>query len=181
MELRPNPRAALFAFVGLSSVSASAWYAVTHYVYNDTSSMPRGLYLLRTRPPARGDIVLLPIPPDARGLIRERQYLPTYANALLKHLVALPGDHVCFRSGAFEVNGRTLAPIASADSQGRPLHPSSFCGPLPPGFAAVGSPYPNSFDSRYFGPVPLATLRTATPLTALKETTPCSTLSASSR
>lgn len=33
-----------------------------------------------------------------------------------------------------------------------------WAGPIPPGFVFVGSPAPNGFDSRYFGPVPLTAL-----------------------
>ena len=41
---------------------------------------------------------------------------------------------------------------------GRPLPHLIWAGPIPPGFVFVGSAAPNGFDSRYFGPVPLAAL-----------------------
>jgi type IV secretory pathway protease TraF len=47
---------------------------------------------------------------------------------------------------------------------GRPLMPARFCGELPAGTAFVATPAPFSFDSRYFGTVPLSTLTVVRPL-----------------
>jgi type IV secretory pathway protease TraF len=54
--------------------------------------------------------------------------------------------------------------VLPRDSRGRPLAPARFCGGLPPGAAFVATPAPFSFDTRYFGAVPLSTLIVVRPL-----------------
>lgn len=56
-----------------------------------------------------------------------------------------------------------MASVARQDSAGRPLAPFRFCGALPHGMAFVATSSPLSFDSRYFGPVPLSSLTVAVP------------------
>jgi type IV secretory pathway protease TraF len=52
------------------------------------------------------------------------------------------------------INGRDLAPIASRDGEGRALPRWTACRQLGPDELFVFSArVPNSFDSRYFGPV----------------------------
>jgi type IV secretory pathway protease TraF len=99
----------------------------------------------------------------AKSVVSERRYLPGGAD-LVKTVVAVPGDEVCLQQGRFEVRGRVIAAIREIDSRGRPLHPFGFCGPVPPGQAFVATAAPLSFDSRYFGPVPLSILTVVKPL-----------------
>ena len=65
----------------------------------------------------------------------------------------LPGQRALARSRPSRRLSRSLAP-----------EPYRFCGEVPPGQAFVATPAPLSFDSRYFGPVLLATLTVVTPL-----------------
>jgi conjugative transfer signal peptidase TraF len=132
--------------------------------WNLTPSIPRGLYVrLPGLAPRVGSTVEFPIPLMAKSLVSERRYLPGGAD-LVKTVVAVPGDEVCLQQGRFEVRGRVIAAIREIDSRGRPLHPFGFCGPVPPGHAFVATTAPLSFDSRYFGPVPLSTLTVVKPL-----------------
>jgi len=124
--------------------------------WNLTDSVPRGIYWrcpTRWRPEFRpGDLVLLPAPYVVQQLIADRRYLPGGAQ-LLKRIVAVPGDHACFKGEVFRVNDRTLAQILNTDSLGRPLPISAFCGAVPAGFAVVGTTAARSIDSRNFGPI----------------------------
>lgn len=135
---------------------------VSRLTYNVSPSLPTGFYWLDSPevPVSRGDVVSLKPPPPAASLLASRGYLPR-GYYLLKRVVAVPGDRVCFEDCRFVVNDAVLAPIPLSDSQGRPLAPSSFCGRIPEGSVAVATPYPKSFDSRFFGPVPMAGLRRA--------------------
>jgi conjugative transfer signal peptidase TraF len=146
------------------AILAVAGFVGRHCVWNLSSSLPRGLYALdHAGPPTRGSTVSFSAPPAAAALIAERAYLPTGAS-LLKVVVGLPGDAVCVTAGAFSVGGRVIGAVASGDSRGRPLAPFEFCGVVPPGVAFVATSAPLSFDSRYFGPVPLSSLTVAVPV-----------------
>jgi type IV secretory pathway protease TraF len=130
-------------------------------------SLLRGLYHLEpAAPPIRGAIVSFQPPARAGALIAARAYLPPSAS-LLKVVVALTGDGVCIDEVTFAVNGRLVGAVASRDSAGRALVPFWFCGAVPEGQALGATRARLSFDSRYFGPVPLASLTFAVPLWTL--------------
>jgi len=152
--------ALLTALVIVSAASALA----PSFTWNLSSSLPRGLYHLDpAAPPTRGAIVSFQPPAPAAALIAARAYLPPSAT-LLKVVVALPGDGVCIDDASFTVNGRFFGAVVSRDSAGRALVPFRFCGAVPDGQAFVATRARLSFDSRYFGPVPVASLTVAVPL-----------------
>ena len=77
----------------------------------------------------------------------------------LKELAALGGDRVCVLPHRLEINGRYVGPVYEEDSQGRPLPRNLGCYPVPQGmFFAASGHLDKSFDSRYFGPLPLTQL-----------------------
>ena len=84
-------------------------------------------------------------------------------------MVAVAGDQVTVSAAGLTVNGQNLlqsAPL-SRDSAGRPIDAYAFGAyRVPAGMAWIVSGYsPNSFDSRYFGPVPVANIEgKATPV-----------------
>ncbi len=83
--------------------------------------------------------------------------------ALLKPVVAWPGDTVTTSPAGVAVNGRPVpnsAPLMR-DSLGRELHPYPYgtYEVLAGQIWVVSSYSSKSFDSRYFGPVPLKTVR----------------------
>ena len=76
---------------------------------------------------------------------------------------ASPGDHVEATEAGISVNGTLLAnskPLA-ADLSGRPLTPlASGSFQLPEGSILLVSSFnPQSFDSRYFGPLPISAVQ----------------------
>jgi conjugative transfer signal peptidase TraF len=144
-------------------VTSAAALAASRLTRNFTASLPLGVYWLRPGLPVmKGEVVDFVIPPQARYLI-EGRYLPPGFH-LLKRVVALEGDQVCFSDGRYRVNGGAISTIAARDSLGRPLPAFGFCGRVPRGTAFVATPAPSSLDSRYFGPLPLGALRVARPL-----------------
>jgi conjugative transfer signal peptidase TraF len=127
-------------------------------VWNLTPSVPRGVYLVRRgTPPARGALVTFRPSGGAAAMIDARHYLPPGVS-LLKHVLALPGDRVCIDRRSYLVNGRPVGNLAPADTFGRHLDPFLYCGLVSNGLVFVGTSAPLSFDSRYFGPVPLSSL-----------------------
>jgi conjugative transfer signal peptidase TraF len=156
-------RALLWALGTAAFVTAGTALAASRLTRNYTRSLPLGVYWLRPGlAVTKGDIVDLAIPAPARALIVGR-YLPA-GFRLLKRVVAVAGDNVCFRDGRYEVGGVTISAIAPTDSIGRALPVFDFCGVVPDGMAFVATPVPSSLDSRYFGPVPIRTLTVARPL-----------------
>jgi conjugative transfer signal peptidase TraF len=132
-----------------------------------------GIYRLSTGPWKRGDLVIVDVPMDREifKLARARGYLfGSYGSAavipLLKRVVAIEGDRVEVRA-TVAINGRELANsgVRATDSASRPLTHAAG-GLVPAGHVWVMSDEnPLSFDSRYFGPLPAATIRgRATPL-----------------
>jgi len=132
----------------------------------NTSSQPKGLYHLNPRPghaPRKHRLVLVTPPLEIARQGRRRGYLG--AGELAKCVAALPGDTVEVTRQGLRVNGRLLpgtAPLAR-DSQGRPLsrYPRGPHDTLPGWVWLYSDHIPNSWDSRYFGPVPMASVRGA--------------------
>jgi conjugative transfer signal peptidase TraF len=123
-------------------------------IYNASASARIGFYrVLPAAPPRRGDLVLVHPPEAARRLATDRGYLPAGV-PLVKRVAALSGDTVCAAMQAISINGAAVATRLSADAAARPLPAWSGCHLLGPGeLFLLMADVPDSFDSRYFGPV----------------------------
>lgn len=140
--------------LGLAALTASC-LALTKPVFllNRTPSEPPGLYIRTGREPARGDIIAFKTPQPAFPYADERMGF-LHHRPLLKAVAAIAGDQVCTLGGDLAVNGVARAPIAAVDHQGRALPHWVGCRRLDAGELFVFSArVPNSFDSRYYGPV----------------------------
>lgn len=135
---------------------------------NLSASAPRGLYRTVAGRPTRGAWVVACVDPQAASLARRRSYLrpgPCVGDVqpVLKHVVALAGDAVEIRRDMVIVNGQSLpaSPTSSTDSLGRPL-PHAPWGRYVLGAAELwllSTRVPNSWDSRYFGPISTSQVR----------------------
>jgi type IV secretory pathway protease TraF len=85
-------------------------------------------------------------------LAEARHYLPG-GTLLIKRVAARLGDIVCRHGPLVTINGRPIARARSADVMGRPLPRWIGCRRLNAALAFLLSTDPDSFDSRYFGPV----------------------------
>lgn len=127
-----------------------------------TPSMPRGLYQLQEGEALQvGDMVSFCLPPGEcatlaldRGYLQKSNICPSGVRPLVKRVAGLPGD---------VVDAASLS-IRPADSLNRPLPTVLSSGVIPDGFALVLSPHGDSFDSRYFGLVPLSSLKKVAPI-----------------
>jgi conjugative transfer signal peptidase TraF len=165
VSARRIERSLLGAAGGAALASALACLAGAHLLWNWTPSLPLGLYWVSGCARVKvGTLVAFPVPAHVRALVLERRYLPPGA-LLVKPVVATSADRVCTDGGTLTVNGAPLGAIATEDTRGRPLPHDERCGPVPEGEVFVASHFATSFDSRTFGPVPLANIRgTVTPL-----------------
>lgn len=112
------------------------------------------------------------LPPDsgAAQLAIERDYLPAgqcpggFA-PLLKQLVAIPGDVITLTDDQVSINDVLLrgSRALSEDSAGRPLvpYPRGTYRVPPNEYWLFAVNLPQSFDSRYFGPVPKSSVLTS--------------------
>lgn len=124
-------------------------------IYNATASAPVGFYrVLPAGTLHRGELVLVRTPDSVRDFAARRGYLPLDV-PLVKRIVALSGDRICAHHHAVSIDDRHVADQLSVDSQGRPLPRWSGCHVLTAGevFLLMAG-VRDSFDGRYFGPVP---------------------------
>jgi conjugative transfer signal peptidase TraF len=138
---------------------------------NLTGSLPVGLYAVVAthEAPTRGALVLVCLSRAVADFARDRGYVPRGGLCpggvmpVGKPVFAVPGDTVTvtadglFLDGTLASNSRPL----SADRRGRPLagvrNGRYVVGPAE--LWVVSQYSASSFDSRYFGPVPLSSVR----------------------
>jgi len=148
---------------------------------NVTPSMPVGLWAVvsgRTAP-THGDIVTVCLP-DGAALRQamQRGYIasgacPDGAEPLVKPVAAVTGDLVTVSPNGISVNATQVANTAALaqDEAGRLLHPMAAGSyrVTPNELWLLSGHNPRSFDSRYFGAVPVANvLGVAHPLWVLR-------------
>ena len=147
------PFAAVLSGVALIGMSAIARAPLL--VWNASASAPIGLYRVTSGAPERGDLVLISPPKSIAKLAAERRYLPAGV-PLIKRIAAMGGDHVCLFDGAIIINGEIAARLLERDHTGRPMPRWNECRTLTDDEIFLILTPTDSFDSRYFGPVPRA-------------------------
>ena len=153
-------RCVIALFIGLQ------FWDIVGLRINTSPSLPLGLYVTSSEPGANL-VEFCPSEPFA-GLALSRGYRDPGACSdggapLLKPVVACEGDLVEVSAAGIAVNGQLLPNTAPLriDTKRRPLTswaPGRYI--VQPGFVWVASSYnPRSFDSRYFGPVAINSIR----------------------
>ena len=159
----PEPGSAFW-----STATAKRTTLPVKLLLNVSRSAPRGIYLAVATAPARSAFVVACLPPEVAVIGRARGYLgpgdcPGSTQPVLKRVGALPGDILELDDLGVTVNGqRVLArPIEVRDSAGRILPHAAFGSHVVAAEEVwlFGSSSARSWDSRYFGPVPLASVR----------------------
>ena len=141
------------AIIGVALVGFSASLRpLPLLVWNASASVPVGLDRAAPGVPHRGDLVLVCTPDSVATLAAERGYLPAGV-PLIKHVAAVAGDDVCVSGSAVFINGVVVARRLKADRADRPLPRWNGCRRLDRNELFLLADAPDSFDSRYFGPV----------------------------
>jgi conjugative transfer signal peptidase TraF len=160
-------RAIGFSILGTVALSLGAQVAGIRI--NITESAPRGLWIMDdSQKLQRGSLVAV-CPPDApivwalaaRSILSPGDCIGTEVQALLKPVGAVSGDFVVIRKGMpVLINGIELPnTAASKDLASWPAGTYQ----VEPGYVWLFSTYnEKSFDSRYFGPVPIENVRGVT-------------------
>lgn len=127
-------------------------------LWQSTASLPRGLYWQRPLTQVRhGLLVVADLPPALHALAVARGYLGP-GQPVIKPVAALPGDTVCQHGGGVFREAERLGTVAAADSAGRALPQWTGCDALTDN-VFLFSTRTTSFDSRYFGSIPMQALR----------------------
>lgn len=162
---RQRRKAAAVVSAGLiMSAGIMAAGAALGYRINMTPSEPLGLWRIRPleRPVAVGDLIFICPPPAAqfvealsRGYLRSGLCQFGYA-PLIKTIVAAQGQHIEIDTDV-RVDGVRIADsrVVQTDGKGRALQLHAG-GIVPVGNVFLHSPYSASWDSRYFGPIPVS-------------------------
>jgi conjugative transfer signal peptidase TraF len=141
----------LLPVIGLASVRAALGRPAI--LYNPSPSEPIGLYRLSTAPPEPGRLIAFKVP--AAGRVYAEAHLGSVLHgAILKEIAAGDGAVVCEQGGMVWISGRARGKVASTDRHGVMLPHWSGCQRLKEGqYFVLSNRIPNSFDSRYYGPV----------------------------
>jgi type IV secretory pathway protease TraF len=126
--------------IATTIVVAGLANSIAGLMVNLTSSEPTGIYLRVPGKPERGDMVAL--------------------RSLMKHVVAVPGDVVTVTPQGTYVNGR-LFPHSAIPEDTHGYQPFPFgTYTLRPGQYWLLGTSPDSWDSRYLGPIPIGLIAT---------------------
>lgn len=154
---RPSVVAIFVAAAGVSALATGSLFARAGQgpalLLNGSPSEPPGLYL-RAQGPARTGAIIAFRAPAAAFPYADRHMPYLHQRPLLKAVAAVAGDMVCTHGETLAINGITRATIQTRDREGRALPHWSGCRSLRADELFVFSArVPNSFDSRYYGPV----------------------------
>ena len=141
-------RFALLGFVGAAALgltALSSWRESHAVLVNASTSLPNWAFLLdRTRVPQRGDTIMFDPPPSALLTV----HFGSAPKPFGKLVYGVPGDRVTRIGRDYSVNGRVVARAKPVSKRGEPLELGPV-GVLPQRCYFVGTPNPDSFDSRY--------------------------------
>lgn len=146
-------------FAAMATIVTAFIHPAPRLIWNASASVPIGLYALHsTRTPKVGELVAVAPPRRFAGFLAERHYLPLGV-PLLKHVAATAGQRVCRTGSRITIDGKGLGDARVRDRRGRVLPIWQGCRVLATGDIFLMNPgVPDSFDSRYFGPLPDTTI-----------------------
>jgi conjugative transfer signal peptidase TraF len=161
MKASPRQRRVLIGLIMAVGASATVSMAVElpkAVFWNASASVPIGFYVARpVRELAVGDLVIVRPPNHIAHFAAERGYLGSGV-PMLKHVAALSGSRVC-REGALVTVADVRVRARRSDRLGRALPSWSGCRTVRADEVLLLNPAaPDSFDGRYFGPLPRSTM-----------------------
>ena len=125
------------------------------YIWNASESVPIGLY--RVRPAERlvvTELVVVRPPEPLASFLDLNGYLPVGV-PMLKRVLALPGQTICRTGFTVSVDSIEVGEARERDGRGRPLPVWRGCRVVAADeIFLMNWQSPDSFDGRYFGPVP---------------------------
>ncbi|MGV7215367.1 S26 family signal peptidase [Bradyrhizobium sp. UFLA05-112] len=125
------------------------------YIWNASESVPIGLYRLQpSRRLTVTELVAVRPPEPLATFMDLNGYLPIGV-PMLKRVIALPGQTVCRNGLVVSVDGIDMGQARDRDARGRPLPVWLGCRLIAPDEVFLMNwQSADSFDGRYFGPIP---------------------------
>ena len=144
----------LSMLAGAALIVVPAWSRPDiRFIWNASTSVPIGLYRI-----VPGDQVDVTDLAELAAFLDERRYLPR-GLPLIKRVLALGGTTICRRGSAIIAYDGIYGQALARDTRGRPLPDWQGCRTLHDGEAFfMNWDSSDSFDSRYFGPLPITTI-----------------------
>ena len=145
---------ALKASVAALALMVASYIAFPKFlIWNTSPSMDQGLYWITSQSNfEHGEIVAAEPPNNVAIMMGQRGYLAA-GLPIIKRIVAMDGDNICRIGNAVSVDGKPVAEARDYDRLRRSLPVWQGCTALKEGEVFLLGDSPDSFDSRYFGPV----------------------------
>jgi len=140
-------------------------------LWNSSASVPIGLYrVLAPRALHVGDVAVVMPPDPLAATLAARGSLPSGV-PLIKPIAALDGQTICRQDLRITIDGAFVGTALAHDHRGGLLPVWAGCRTLGPSEVFLMNPAePDSFDGRYFGPLPVSSvIGRAAPLWLPKE------------
>lgn len=169
LSLRFKPRAGVkpvaLALLAFALIIGGEWGAREgHWRINISGSLPGTFYRVTgNRNPRVGDFVTFCPPVVVPALADANPWEPSCAGKvpLIKEVAAVAGDRVVVSERGVSINGR-LWPESRPKTRGmdgRPLPSAVGVYTLRPGEIWVMGEHPDSYDSRYYGPITVRAIK----------------------
>lgn len=127
-------------------------------IWNASGSVPIGLYVLHPAGKLHvGELLAIRPPKQLAVFLDRRRYLPIGV-PMLKRVAALSGQRVCRIGRKVTIDGRPAADALDRDRLGRSLPIWQGCRTIAAGEVFLLNARWDSFDGRYFGPLPVTTV-----------------------
>jgi conjugative transfer signal peptidase TraF len=146
-------------FAVLSIGLSALFHPAPRLLWNVSASVPIGLYAVQRAGALHvGELLVVAPPEPLASFLDQRRYLPKGV-PLLKRILALPGQTVCRTERTIIVDGRAIGDALGRDHLGRSLPVWHGCRLIAAGQVFLMNRQSlNSFDGRYFGPLPTTTI-----------------------
>lgn len=142
-------------YAALALLLCGVYWLGENVVWSFTDSVEYRVFLKANGEIVKGDYVSVAIPDGYK------EYLPVALQSdgdiqmLSKRVACMPGDELVMESKGFSCNGDYLGSFLEETIEGKKLTPANITGPVPEGMVYVSGTHERSFDSRYFGLVPI--------------------------
>jgi conjugative transfer signal peptidase TraF len=147
------------SFAALSIGLSALFHPAPRLLWNVSASVPVGLYAVHPAGALHvGELLIVAPPEPLASLLDQRRYLPKGV-PLLKRILALPGQTVCRTERTIIVDGLPIGDALDRDHLGRLLPVWHGCRLIAAGQVfLMNRQSADSFDGRYFGPLPTTTI-----------------------